>query len=61
MPCFDVLAVTKKKEVMKETWGHLAPKVGILYNGIFIFVESNLSETTMIDYCAYDKKNKEEL
>ena len=48
MPIVDAFGITKKHEVMQDTWGHLYPQPGSKHKGK-ILVMSHLGDATMLD------------
>ena len=45
----DVCAGSKRKQVMKETWGHLAPKKGQSYKGYIIYAYGGYGDIVLLD------------
>ncbi len=45
----DVYAERKKRQVMQDTWGHLAPKKGKSYKGYMIWAYGGWGETVLLE------------
>ena len=50
----DVYGERKTQEVMKETFGHLAPKVEKQYKGFMVYAHSAYGDIVLIDACFKD-------
>ncbi len=48
-PVVDILSERKRKEAMKDTWGHLAPKKGQSYKGFMVWAHSAYGDIVLID------------
>lgn len=46
---FDVCEASKAQEVMRDTWGHLAPQKGQSYKGYMIYAHSGYDDIVLID------------
>ena len=46
---YDVCAGSKRKQVMQETWGHLAPRKGQSYKGYMVYAHSGYGDIVLID------------
>ena len=50
----DVFAERKKREIMQDTWGHLAPKKGNSYKGYMIWAYGGWGDIILLD-AAFEK------
>ncbi len=49
MAMFDAYENRKRRDVMQDTWGHLAPKKGRVYKGYMIFAHSSYGDIVLLD------------
>ena len=47
---FDVFSERKTRDVLQDTWGHLAPEVGRKYSGDILFTCASDGEIVAINY-----------
>lgn len=56
MPIVDIYGERKKREIMQDTWGHLAPQTGQSYKGYMIWAYGGWGDIVLLD-AAFENLN----